>query len=69
MVAWYLNLESVDVSDQMPDSIAGQPSPPDPNVILQARDTGTARLEPKIPTNEHYTEIRQRTFRLYEHCK
>ena len=33
MVAWYLNLESVDVSDQMPDSIAGQPSPPDPNVI------------------------------------
>ncbi|HEY5317353.1 MAG TPA: hypothetical protein VIJ20_05200 [Solirubrobacteraceae bacterium] len=69
MVAWYLGVESVSASDAPLRSIAGRPASRNPNVILQTRDTGTARLRPVIPTNEHYTEIRQRTFRLYEHCR
>jgi hypothetical protein len=69
MVAWYLGVESIDVADEPPPPTPGTPPPPDPNVIFQARDTGTAGLLPKIPKNEHYTEITQRTFRLFEHCK
>jgi len=69
MVAWYLGVESVDISDELPRSVANNGAPADPNVILQTRDTGTARLLPKVPKYKHYTEIRQRTFRLYEHCK
>ena len=66
MVAFYLGLESVDVSDE---PVPGLPPPPDPNVIFQTRDTGTARLLPRIPTDRRYTVITQRTYRLYEHCK
>lgn len=63
MAAWYLGLETVKVSDS--------PRAPRtaPNVILQARATGTARLRPVVPKNVGYTMVRQRTFRLYEHCR
>jgi hypothetical protein len=67
MVAWYLGVESIDVSDELPRAPDGAPA--DPNVILQARDTGTARLLPLVPKAEHYTELKQGTFNLYEHCK
>jgi len=65
MVAWYLGVEYV----PSPGTIVGPAAPKDPNVIFQARDTGTARLGPRIPKNVHYSGIRQRTFRLYEHCE
>ncbi|MEA2196865.1 MAG: hypothetical protein QOJ25_916 [Solirubrobacteraceae bacterium] len=69
MVAWYLDVPSVKTPGASPDEIAGETVSGNPNVILQARDTGTARLQPAIPKNVRYTLIRQRTFRLYEHCK
>jgi hypothetical protein len=65
MVSWYLGVESVEATDEPLDKIPGEPA----NVILQARDTGTAPLRPFIPKNVRYTRIRQRTFRLYEHCR
>jgi hypothetical protein len=61
MVAWYLGVESVQVADQQPGRIF--------NVIFQTRETGTAPLRPILPSGVHYTEITQRTFRLYEHCQ
>jgi hypothetical protein len=67
MVAWYLGVEYVPGSDKPLNK--NQPVSKDPNVILQTRDTGTARLRPFIPKNVHYTQTRQRTFRLYEHCR
>jgi hypothetical protein len=69
MVAWYLDVDATDISDQLSPSVANRGAPADPNVILQARDTGNARLLPKVPKTERYTEIKQRTFRLYEHCR
>jgi hypothetical protein len=61
MVAWYLGVESVDVADQQPGLV--------PNVIFQTRATRTEPLAPVIPPHVHYTEIKQGTFRLFEHCK
>ena len=66
MVAWYLGVESVDVSDEIPLSVADKDAP---NVIFQTRDTGTATLLPLVPPHVHYTEITQRTYRLFEHCR
>jgi hypothetical protein len=63
MVAWYLGIPSDDVSGQLPPSTSSRP-----NVILQARDTANAPLRPLIPKGVRYTEIRERTFSLYEHC-
>jgi hypothetical protein len=65
IVAWYLGVEAVQISDEMPPSVAKQGA----NVILQTRVTGTAQLRPVIPSGVHYTEIKQRTFRLFEHCR
>jgi hypothetical protein len=61
MVAWYLGVESVDVADQQPNLVA--------NVIFQTRPTRTAPLDPVIPPHVHYTEIRNGTFNLFEHCR
>ena len=69
MVAWYLDVPWVTAPGPTPDGIAGHAAPRDPNVILQTRDTGTAALRPVIPKNVHYTSLRVRTFRLYEHCR
>ncbi|HWC85343.1 MAG TPA: hypothetical protein VG388_02320, partial [Solirubrobacteraceae bacterium] len=69
MVAWYLGVGSVKTPGAAPDELSGETVRGDPNVILQTRDTGTARLQPAVPKNVAYTRIRQRTFRLYEHCK
>ena len=69
MVAWYLGVHAVKTPGASPDELAGETVSGNPNVILQTRDTGTAPLRPVIPMNVHYTRIRQRTFRLYEHCK
>jgi hypothetical protein len=63
MVAWYLGIPSVDVSGQLPPGAGAQA-----NVILQARDTVRAPLRPIIPKGVRYSEIRQRTFTLYERC-
>ena len=60
MVAWYLGVESVDVADQQPNLVA--------NVIFQTRPTRTAPLDPVLPPHVHYTEIRNGTFNLFEHC-
>ena len=68
MVAWYLGIDSVDVSGEPSPSVASKSIRPDPNVILQARDTTNAALEPRVPKGIHYSEIGQRTFRLFEHC-
>jgi hypothetical protein len=68
MVAWYLGVDSVDVSGESSTPIANQTNPPTPNVILQTRATATAALRPLIPRGARYTKITQRTFRLYEHC-
>jgi hypothetical protein len=65
MVAWYLGVQSVQVSDEQPYTGPAH----DPNVIFQTRVTGTAPLRPVLPTDVHYTEMTQRTFRLYEHCR
>jgi len=62
MVAWYLGVDSIDVSDELAANQA-------PNVMLQTRDTPGVALRPLIPKGVAYTEIRQRTFRLYEHCR
>ena len=69
MVAWYLDIEANDITDQLPTTIANRGTKGDSPVILQARDTGTAALQPKVPKNKHYTEIKQRTFNLFEHCR
>ncbi|HEY5317354.1 MAG TPA: hypothetical protein VIJ20_05205, partial [Solirubrobacteraceae bacterium] len=61
MVAWYLGVESVTVSDEQPGLIA--------NVIFQTRVTGTAHLRPVIPGGVHYTETTLRSYRLFEHCR
>jgi len=61
MVAWYLGVESVDVSDVRPGVTA--------NVILQTRATRTAALSPLTPPRRHYTETTLGTFRLFEHCR
>jgi hypothetical protein len=65
MVAWYLGVQSVQVSDEQPYTGPAH----DPNVIFQTRDTGTAPLRPLLPTDVHYTEMTQGTFRLFEHCR
>jgi len=68
MVAWYLGIDSVDVSGEIPPATLAQGDSQDPNVILQTRDTVTAPLRPLIPKEVPFTETTQRTFRLYEHC-
>jgi hypothetical protein len=65
MVAWYLGLQSVQVSDEQ--AYTGPAH--DPNVILQTRVTGSAPLRPVLPTDVRYTEMTQRSFRLFEHCR
>jgi hypothetical protein len=65
MVAWHLGVQSVHVSDEIPPQIAAHVA----NVIFQTRVTGTAPLRPLIPTGVHYTEITQRSFLLFEHCR
>lgn len=65
MVAWYLGVTSVTISDEMPPAYAATHA----NVIFQTRDTGTASLRPLIPAGVRYRVITQRTFRLYEHCR
>ena len=65
MVAWYLNLKGIQVSDEMPPAVARTQA----NVILQTRDTGTAWLLPAIPGGVHYTTITDGTFNLYERCR
>jgi hypothetical protein len=69
MVAWYLDVASVKTPGASPDDLAGETLSGTPDVILQTRDTGTAPLSPAIPKQVRYTLTRQRTFRLYEHCK
>ena len=68
MVDWYLGIDSVDVSGEIPPATLAQGDSQDPNVILQTRDTVTAPLRPLIPKEVPFTETTQRTFRLYEHC-
>ena len=68
MVAWYLGVQSVKVSDEIAPSLANHGAGP-VNVIFQTRVTGTAPLRPLIPAGVHYTEITQRSFRLFEHCR
>jgi hypothetical protein len=65
MVAWHLGVQSVQVSDEIPPSIAAHVA----NVIFQTRVTGAAPLRPLIPPGVHYTEITQRSFLLFEHCR
>ncbi|MDQ6778390.1 MAG: hypothetical protein M3071_19710 [Actinomycetota bacterium] len=69
MVSWYLGVETVETNDDPASKVDAQPAADDPNVIVQTRATGTARLRPAVPTNVAYTRITQRTFRLYEHCR
>jgi hypothetical protein len=69
MVAWYLDVPTVQVAATDARPPKDQPVSRDPNVILQTRDTGTARWRPYVPPNERYTETTLRTFRLYEHCR
>jgi hypothetical protein len=69
MVSWYLDVETVKTNDDAPSKVDAVPAAKDPNVILQTRATGTALLRPAVPKNVAYTRIRQRTFRLYEHCR
>jgi hypothetical protein len=65
MVAWYLGLQSVQVSDEQPYTGPAH----DPNVIFQTRVTGSAPLRPVLPTDVHYTETDQSSYRLFEHCR
>jgi hypothetical protein len=65
MVAWYLGVAGIVISDEMPPSVARTQA----NVILQTRDTGTAALRPLIPAGVRYKEITQGKFHLYEHCR
>jgi hypothetical protein len=65
MVAWHLGVQSVQVSDEIAPQIAAHVA----NVIFQTRVTGTAPLRPVIPAGVPYTEIKQRTFVLFEHCR
>jgi hypothetical protein len=65
MVAWHLGVQSVQVANEQ--VYTGPAS--DPNVIFQTRVTGTAPLRPVLPTDVHYTEMTQRSFRLFEHCR
>jgi hypothetical protein len=69
MVSWYLGVETVVTNDDPPGKVDAEPAERDPNVILQTRATGTARLRPSVPKNVPYTSVRVRTFRLYEHCR
>jgi hypothetical protein len=69
MVAWYLGVYADQIRATDARLPRHQPVSKDPNVILQTRDTGTAGLRPFVPKSVHYTELRQRTFTLYEHCK
>jgi hypothetical protein len=68
MVAWYLGIDSVDVSGELPLAVTNRTGPRAPNVILQTRETASAALRPLIPSSVPYTKMTQRTFRLYEHC-
>ncbi len=65
MVAWHLGVQSDQVANEQ--VYTGPAS--DPAVIFQTRDTGTAPLRPILPTDLHYTEMTQRSFRLFEHCR
>jgi hypothetical protein len=64
MVAWYLGVQSVQVSDERPPSVVNYP-----NVIFQTRVTATAPLRPVLAAGVHYSELTQRSFRLFEHCR
>jgi hypothetical protein len=65
MVAWYLGVPGIEVSDEMPPAVAMQAA----NVILQTRKSGTAGLRPLIPAGVRYTEITDGAFNLYERCR
>jgi hypothetical protein len=69
MVAWYLDVRTVHTNDDPLGKLEDAYSVKNPNVILQARATGKSRLWPAVPKNVTHTRLRDRTFRLYEHCR
>ncbi|MDQ6807479.1 MAG: hypothetical protein M3065_21585, partial [Actinomycetota bacterium] len=69
MVSWYLGVKTVHTNDAPSGKLEDEYAVKDPNVILQTRATGTARLRPSVPTSLPYSHVHERTFRLYEHCR
>ncbi len=68
LLAWSLGVHTDNVQAA---PVKGQPTPPAPNVIFQTRAQRKSHLLPALstwPTTSYRLVLRNRTFRVYEHC-